>query len=172
MQANATRQRYSRQGRRVYAKPGGPAVDRPFPVTLIAWFQFAKAWFLLLVAFVSKYVPDAVRAVPTLPAFVYVAAHGRNTNGYLLPAIGIYMGIVGWGLWRLKRWARRSLVASTGLMMAIWAYRFAADWAAGETTLKTPLEQQTVTVLLFLDAVIFFYLVIHDDVPLAFARSE
>lgn len=147
-------------------------IDRPVAITAIAMFQFAKAWFLLLVVMVLRYAPEAMQHFPALPQAIYFAAHGRDTHGYLLPVIGVYVAVTGWGLWRLQRWARRSLIASSGLMLAIWAHRFYLDWSQGETTLTSPLAQHTVTLVLFLDAVVLLYLVCYDDVRLAFAESE
>jgi hypothetical protein len=153
-----------------------PAVDvpfeRPFPVTLIALFQFAKAWFLLLVVVIARVVPDALRSVPGLSAFLYFAAHGRDTRGPLLPLVGVSVALIGCGLWRLWRWARRSLIFSSGLMVALWAYRFFNDWTAGQVTFRTPLEEQAVYFLVFLDLVIVAYLAFYDGVPQAFEEAR
>jgi hypothetical protein len=146
-------------------------VDRPFPVTVIAQFQFAKAVFLLGVAGLLQLSPAVVHALPALPFLIYAAAHGRDTHGFLLPIVGVFVAIVGYGLWSLKSWARRSLITSTGLMLVVWGHRFAVDQMAGVTTLKTPLEQKTVAMVLFLDAVVFLYMVAYDDIPRAFGKK-
>ena len=144
--------------------------DRPFPLTVIAQFQFAKAIFLLGVAFLLQIFPDATHVLPLLPFLLYAAAHGRDTHGLLLPIAGVFIGIVGLGLWHLKPWARRSMIASTGLMLVVWGYRFVEDRVDGVTTLKTSHEQKTVAMVLFLDAVVFLYMVAYDDIPRAFGR--
>jgi len=146
-------------------------LDRPFPVTVIALSQLAKAAFLLAVAALHQLAPDALNAVPLLPFLLYAAAHGRDTHGFLLPIVGIFVAIVGYGLWTLKSWSRRSLIASTGLMLIVWGHRFFVDQMNGVTTLKTPLEQKTVTLVLFLDAVVFLYMVAYDDIHHAFAKK-
>jgi hypothetical protein len=142
--------------------------DRPLPVTLIALLQFAKAWFLMTVVAVARFVPDALHSMPTLPALLYFAAHGRDTRGPLLPAVAVYVGLIGCGLWRLWGWARRSLIFSSAGMIALWAFRFLSDWTAGTQLLKTPLEEETVYFLVFIDVVIVLYLAFYDGVPQAF----
>jgi hypothetical protein len=143
-------------------------IDRPFPLTVIALFQFAKAWFLLTVVAIARFAPEALRSFAALPALLYFAAHGRDTRGPLLPFVAFYVGLIGLGLWRLWGWARRSLVFSSGVMIGLWAWRLLNDWKAGAQTLKTPLEEQTVYFLLFIDAVIVLYLAFYDDVSRAF----
>jgi len=146
--------------------------ERPAPVTLIALFQFAKAWFLVTAIVIGRFVPDALRSVPALQAILYFAAHGRDTRGPLLPIVAAYVGLIGCGLWRLWRWARRSLIFSSAGMIALWAFRFVSDWAAGTQTLKTSLEEQTVYFLVFIDAVIVLYLAFYDGVPQAFEEVK
>lgn len=168
-------ERYQNTGQLSYLSihPGfDRSPDRPFPVTVIAGFQFLKASFLFGVAAMLQFFPDAVRSMPLLPFLLYAAAHGRDTHGFLLPVVGFFIVIVGYGLWKLKPWARRSLIASTGLMMVVWAVRFFEDKVDGIVTLKTPYEQKTVTMVLFLDAVIFLYMVAYDDIPRAFGKRR
>jgi hypothetical protein len=167
------RYQYSGELRYLSDRPGfNPALERPFPVTVIAHFQFAKAAFLLGVAALLQFVPDAIHSMPLLPFLLYVAAHGRDTHGFLLPIAGLFVGFVGYGLWSLKPWARRSLIVSTGLMLAVWGHRFFVDQMDGVVTLKTPHEQQTVAMVLFLDAVVFLYMVAYDDIPRAFGKKK
>ncbi len=172
MRIEASRQRSP--GQRQAPTVVGPIagrVERPTPITMIALFQFGKAWLLLLMVVVQQYAPEALHRVPTLTALIYIAAHGRNTQGLLLPIIGIYVAIVGCGLWYLKQWARRNLIASSVVALGIWGWRFFRDWSDGTTTLRTPLEEQTVYLLVFLDLVVLLYLVAYDGVPQAFARD-
>jgi len=146
--------------------------ERPFPATMIALLQFSKAGFLALVALTSRFNPDALHMIPTLPALVYFAAHGRDTSGPLLPAIALYTAVIGWGIWRLWRWARKTLVISSVLMVGLWTRKFVIDWMAGDATFRSPLEQETIFFLLFLDVVVILYLAFYDDIPRAFeARS-
>jgi hypothetical protein len=173
MGSGKERYQYTGQLRYLSIHPGfDPEIERPFPVTVIAHFQFVKAAFLLGVAALLQFVPDAIHSMPLLPFLLYVAAHGRDTHGFLLPIAGLFVGFVGFGLWRLKPWARRSLIVSTGFMLVVWGHRFFADRMDGIVTLKTPHEQQTVAMVLFLDAVVFLYMVAYDDIPRAFGKRK
>jgi hypothetical protein len=146
--------------------------ERPMPVTLIALFQFAKAWFLVTVVAIGRFAPEALRAFSALPALLYFAAHGRDTRGPLLPFVAFYVGLIGLGLWRLWGWARRSLVFSSGIMIALWAWRLLNNWRDGMQTLKTPLEEQTIYFLVFIDVVTVLYLAFYDGVPQAFEEVK
>ena len=145
---------------------------RPLPVTLIALLQFAKALFLWLVVWASRFEPVLLYRFPSLPAFLYFAAHGRDTRGPVLPVVAAYVGLIGLGLWFLWGWARRSLIFSSALMIGLWVYRFFNDWTAGSQTFKTPLEEQTVYFLIFVDVVVVLYLAFYDGVSQAFERTK
>jgi hypothetical protein len=69
----------------------------------------------LMVVLIARFVPAALHNFPALPAFLYFAAHGRDTRGPLLPFVTVYVGLIGCGLWRLWGWARRSLIFSSGV---------------------------------------------------------
>ena len=105
-------------------------------------------------------------------AFLYFASHGRAANGTVLPVVAAYTGLTGLGLWLLWGWARRSLIFSSVLMIALWGYRFYSDWTVGAQTLKTPLEEQTIYFLIFIDVVIVLYLAFYDGVSQAFEGSR
>lgn len=161
-------------GQRMYFSryPGTDApVGRPFPATAIALLQFAKAAFLGLVAVTARFNPDALRSIPSLPALVYLAAHGRDVAGPLLPFVAIYTAVIGWGIWRLWRWARKSLVISSGLMVGLWTRKFILDRMAGEQSFRSTEEQQAIFFLLFLDLVVIAYLAFYDDIPRAFEQQ-
>ena len=145
---------------------------RPLPVTLIALLQFAKALFLALVVWAGRFSPQTLYSFPSLPAFLYFASHGRAANGTVLPVVAAYTGLIGLGLWLLWGWARRSLIFSSVLMIALWGYRFYSDWTVGAQTLKTPLEEQTIYFLIFIDVVIVLYLAFYDGVSQAFEGSR
>jgi hypothetical protein len=142
---------------------------RPFPVTCMALFQFAKAAFLLLVAALPLLGHEGRLAyIPDLRDLVFVAAHGKDPHGLLLLFFGIYAAAIGIGLWRLKRWARNSLVFTTGLMLVLWLSHL--DF--GTDLLVMPaisqVEQQTVYIVLLLDFAIFAYLKFHAEIAQSF----
>jgi len=147
-------------------------VARPFPATMIALLQFAKASFLALIALTARFNPDALREIPSLPALIYLAAHGRDVSGPLLPLVAIYTTVIGWGIWRLWRWARKTLIISSSLMVGLWARKFILDWMAGDESFRSASEQQIIFFLLFLDLVVILYLAFYDDVPKAFNEPQ
>jgi hypothetical protein len=57
-------------------------------------------------------------------------------------------------------------------MIALWAYRLLNDWTTGAQTLKTPLEEQTVNFLVFIDVVIVLYMAFYDGVTQAFEKAR
>ena len=141
---------------------------RPLPVTILAMIQFAKAGFLLSVALLPGMGAESgIASIQDFRDLLFLASHGKDPKGLLIVLFGIYAAVIGWGLWRLKRWARNSLVLSSGLMLLFWL----AHHDFGTSILFMPgisgVEQQTVYVLLLLDFTIFTYLKFHD----ATARS-
>jgi hypothetical protein len=78
---------------------------------------------------------------------------------------------MGWGLWSLKGWARKSLMATSGLTIAVWVRGFLFAQAMGVTSLS-PSQMQVVGFLLLVDAITFFYLFFGVDVKLAFGVKD
>lgn len=148
------------------------SIERPTPVTAIALLQFSKAWALMLVAVIAWLVPQAIQYYPDMfSAVVYFASHGKNARGLLLPVIAVYIAVMGWGLWSLKGWARKSLITTSGLTIAVWVRGFMLAQAMGTSSL-TSSQMQVVGFLLLVDAVTFFYLFFGWDVKLAFGVKD
>ncbi len=83
----------------------------------------------------------------------------------------MYVAVMGWGLWSLKGWARKSLMVTSGLTIATWVRGFLLTQAMGESSL-TPSQMQVVGSLLLVDAITFFYLFFGVDVKLAFGVKD
>jgi hypothetical protein len=148
------------------------SIERPTPVTAIAVLQFSKAWALMLVAVIAWLVPQALQYYGDMvSSVVYFASHGKNARGPLLPLIAVYVAVMGWGLWSLKGWARKSLMATSGLTIAVWVRGFLFAQAMGVTSLS-PSQMQVVGFLLLVDAITFFYLFFGVDVKLAFGVKD
>jgi hypothetical protein len=149
------------------------AAKRPFAVTLIALFQFAKAVFLLIAARELGVDPTRqMRSPLTVQALMYIAAHG-NARGVLVPIVATYIGVVGWGLWRLKQWARNLLMVTSAVTVAVWIRRLVlVDWALKSPTLKSELARQSVYIVLLMDALVFAYLAFDLHTIEAFAKNE
>ena len=147
-------------------------VERPTPVSAIALLQFSKAWILLLVAVIAWQVPEAIRDYrDVVSAVVYFASHGKNARGLMVPLIALYVAVMGWGLWSLKGWARKSLMTTSGLTIVVWVRGLMIDRALGGPSLSTA-QMQIVGFLLLVDAITFFYLYFGADVKVAFGVQE
>jgi hypothetical protein len=139
----------------------GTKVDRPFGVALIAALQFGRAGVLLAVTAAAFLFPDAGRGLRRFTLMVaYIAANGAQPPMVLLPLWAIFLAAIGWGLWRLKKWARWILLTSYGVLVVRWVTALLwDDWAMGETTLHTAMARIAVWTVILSDAVIFLYLV-------------
>lgn len=156
-----------------------PRKTRPGLVTLIALFQFFRAVFLLLVAALIWIYPDMKFGSLTFWEIVYVASNGAGKPGFLTPVIALYAAVIGWGLWSLNKWARNLLMVTSGLSAFRWIRYFAMDWAVSGTevsrnlpSLKPGFEQQSVYLLVALDALIFCCLAFYPDVAEAFGKRN
>ena len=150
-----------------------PPPQRPFPVTLMAFFQFAKAGFLIFIAWLSlagHY--GRLASIPNLQDLTFLASHGKDPKGMLLLFLGLYAGAIGLGLWRLRRWARNSLVFSCGLMMVLWLSHHDFGTQILVMPAITEVEQQTVYILLLVDFAIFMYLKFNSEIASCFKRPS
>jgi hypothetical protein len=124
-------------------------VERPGPVTVIALFQFAKAAFFLFVAaqllsqplvgtFSDLNLSRMITVVSADGSAMITTAieviRGRTPAGVspealaaVLALVGVWLIYVGWGLWRLKEWARKtrvgiSILQALGAMTVLTVY--------------------------------------------------
>jgi hypothetical protein len=145
---------------------------RPHAVTAIALFQFARAGLILLFA-LSKWLEPNARLDSRLDTkiLVYIAAR-QNASSILLPLSAIFVAAVGWGLWRLKTWARTTLITTSGVTVFLWSRRFAFDWAIGSNTLQSTAQVQTIYAVILIDLLIFCCLSFYPDVADAFGKQD
>ena len=153
---------------------------RPVPVVAIACFQFAKALVLASIAVVACLQPSALPSDNLLFLSVfYIAAHGGSASG-LSPqiltayaaAIAMYWMVMGWGIWNLKQWARRAVMISSGMTLALWARYVLYDSLSNWSDLRDPRAMQPILVLLFLDLIVFLNLFLGYDVKRAFKALD
>jgi len=149
--------------------------SRPGLVTLIALFQFAKAGFLLIVVALIWKFPDMRFGSLAFWEMAYVASNGGGKPGLLTPLVATYTAVIGWGLWNLKRWARSLLMVSSGITAFLWIRYFAVNSIFTGTevarhirSLRPGFEQESVHLLVALDAMLFLCLAFHPDVIDAF----
>jgi hypothetical protein len=138
-------------------------IRRPLPITVIASFQMGKALFLLIFAALEWLSPDSILNYPAMAGLFYIATHGRNISGVIIPILGVYFGFIGLGLWRMKNWARKNLIATSVVTIIIWGRLFFLEWVH-EEPIKLGIDRSTVYSLVLLDIVIFSYLVLYGDI--------
>jgi hypothetical protein len=139
---------------------------------MMAMMQFAKATFMLSVAAVPLiWSEDALNQIPNVHDLLFLASHGKDPKGLLIVFLGVYAAAIGWGLWHLKRWARNSLVASSGMMLIFWLAHNEFGTQILLMQAVSSVERQTVDILLLLDCTIFAYLQLHTGVRRSFPRK-
>jgi len=140
-------------------------VDRPFQVVLIASFQFLKAAFLIGVAAYLWLAPNSLPNSIAFSQMLFIAAHGRDVSGYLVPIFGAYVAYVGWGIYRMRPSTRTTLAISSAITVAVSLQRLGIF---GDTTMHDQLDRQTLYILILLDLAIYIYLVFHPEIVRTF----
>jgi hypothetical protein len=147
----------------------------PFSVVLIALFQFAKATVLLIVFWMMMKAPEMLEGSHLAPLLVFIASHGKVPQGPVLALLAIYPIVIGAGLLLMIPWARRTLMVTSGLTIAIWVrYLLMNQMMSAGNPLQqnlalTPEQQQAVLALLLTDALVLFYLWMGQGVQKAFS---
>ncbi len=125
---------------------------------------------LLVVGGMIWISPEAIQPyMNALDALLWIAAHGSNLQVAVLPVFGLYLAVVGIGLWKLKSWARKNLIFTSAASVAFWIRRIGMAYWAQAAPFRTAAEQQAVFILLVLDVLTFFYLAMDLRVQRAFA---
>jgi hypothetical protein len=143
-------------------------VERPFQVTLIAIFQFAKAAFLLVVAALLWLSPESLPHSEAFTQVLFIAAHGKDLPGVLVPIFGGYVAYVGLRLLQLKPSVRRTLAVSSAITVAVSLNRLGVF---GDASVTNSFQQQTLYVLILLDLAVYIYLVFHPEIVRSFSRA-
>jgi hypothetical protein len=162
------------------------AAERPFVVTVIALFQAALAAYFIYCVSIALLNPrdnlGFLRSAVRLPIgrtdrFSYV---GRPHEEIALDlfclvaaalAIAAYSAITGWGLWRLKKWARHS-VAGDGITVVLWARACLYFGIFGGFHRVSASELQPLYIVLFIEAMICMTLLFHLGVAEAFGEVD
>jgi hypothetical protein len=169
-------------------------------VTLIALLQFSKAAFLVIIAMFLWRSPATLHGSNDVGPLVYIAADGfclpmlalwpailiatvfdAHPDAYsfvlLVPALAIYPAVVGWGLWHVRKWAHKTLIATS--MLALWFVLdgFTVEWTMLQAVLHkyaiaTGSKRQAVCALLLIDGTVLFYLCLGDGVRKAFGVKD
>jgi hypothetical protein len=148
-----------------------PPPSRPTSVTLMALLQFAKGLTMISVAALPVLASKTTLAeLPDFRDLVFFASHGKDPKGLLLFVLGVYATYLGTGLWRLKRWARNSLMGTSGIMLVFYTVHFYLGVPILIMPAISQVQQQTVYILLLFDGAIFLYLRFHSDTYLCFPK--
>ena len=135
---------------------------------LVVCFQILKAAVLLLTGIMLRWRPEVVvNSRSVLYPLLYIAMRGNSSiinevmqGGNLLPVLisvwGLYLGVLGSGLWQMKMWARRSVVFTSGITLLLYAKAVFLPGTPDFGSYSPDL--QNLHLLLFFDAVIFVYL--------------
>ena len=146
---------------------------RPAPVTLMALLQFLKGAAMILIALPPLLGHEGSLAyIPDLRDIIFLASHGRDPHGLLLLLLGIYATMIGRGLWMLKRWARNSLMGTSGVMLVLWLAHNNFGTPIFSMPAISEVESQTVYILLLIDFAVFLYLKFHTETYLAFPKQK
>jgi hypothetical protein len=131
-----------------HKRMGPKRVERPTPVILIAMFQFLKAGFLLGVAGFLWLAPNSLPNSAAFEQMLFIAAHGKNISGVLVPIFGCYLIYIGVGLIRLRPGIRKNLALSSAITIcgSLWKLGL-----FGESHMTSQFDRQTFYILILLD---------------------
>ncbi|MFZ0305918.1 MAG: hypothetical protein WAL75_24750 [Terracidiphilus sp.] len=137
---------------------------RPFAVTLVAGFQLFKAAYLL-------FLFEKWRVFSTLPGPGKIDSNAlfRDLFVLFLPAAAIYSLAIGWGLWRMQRWARELLIAAIINCWMIGSVSFNGLLFGGGVFLDN-LEVKVLVCVLVLNLLIYGCLAWYPGVAEAFGE--
>jgi len=147
----------------------------PLPVVLIALFQFAKATVLLGVFWMMTKAPEMLEGSHLSPLLVFIAAHGKVPQGPVVAVLAIYPIVIGAGLLLTIPWARRTLMVTSGLTIALWIrtllmnQMLSSDNPLQQNMQMSSDQQQAILALLLTDALVLFYLWMGKGVQKAFS---
>jgi hypothetical protein len=147
----------------------------PLSVVLIALFQFAKATVLLIVFWMMMKAPEMLEGSHLAPLLMFIASHGKAPQGAVVALLAIYPIVIGAGLLLTIPWARRTLMFTSGLTIALWARALLMNQMLSsgnplqQNILLSSEQQQAVLALLLTDALVLFYLWMGQGVQKAFS---
>jgi hypothetical protein len=163
------------------------AAKRPIVVTVIALFQAAlAAYFIYCVSIALLNPPDNLgflRSAVRLPIgrtdrFSYVRRPHEEIALDLFClvaaalAIAAYSAITGWGLWRLKKWARHSVAGVYGITVVLWARALLYFGIFGGFHRVSASELQPLYIVIVIEAIICMTLLFHLGVAEAFGGVD
>lgn len=170
-----------------YVKPEPQLADRPWTVSLIALFQGSLACYLLYFTATAcldppaklGYLRSALRLLVGRTDYRSYAKFSKADISVRLfffatAALGaaVYCAVTGWGLWRLKKWARHSVSGICGIEVIYWLRSFLFFGIAGGFSRAPQSALQPVYIVFFIEAMIFMTLTFYGGVAEAFGEVE
>lgn len=150
--------------------------DRPGVVTAIALTQFAKAAVILMATWLVWQRPGAAFGSGLILRLSDILTTGRGGLDFMAPVFAGYALSVGCGLWFLEKWARRTLMVTSGLTAGVWIFALVTQYdSAGGLAdrLSVPYyDPRTLYTIVLIDAAVFLYLAFGRDVPEAFHHLD
>jgi len=139
----------------------------PSSIFVLALFQICRGIFIAGVMLSSYLMPGAeIASRIEVKVATFIIAQQNLSSPVLLitlPLAAAYYCATGFGLLRLKIWARNVLMLSSAATVLLWARRFLFDYALGRATLKTDLQQQSIYAVMCVDAIIFLCLASNSE---------
>jgi hypothetical protein len=141
---------------------------RPLSITLVSGFQVLKAGYLL---FLFAECWRVLLAFPGPGKFNDVDLLFRDLLILLLPVGAVYSLVIGWGLWRMRPWARKMLIAA-----------IVSCWMNGSFSFNGPLfgggifivswQDRTLICVLLVDLLLYGCLAWYPNVREAFGERQ
>jgi hypothetical protein len=144
-----------------------PRIERPLQIIPIALFQFAKAAFLLVVATLLWLAPASLPNSAAFTQVLFIAAHGKDLPGVLVPIFGCYVAYVGFGLLQLKPSIRRNLAISSAITIAVSLNRLGVF---GDASVTNRFQREALYILILLDLAVYIYLAFHPEIVRSFKQ--
>jgi hypothetical protein len=153
-----------------YDRSLGPRhLEPPVPVVLIAFFQFVKASILLIVAALLWLDPTVLPNSEAFSQMLFIAAHGRNISGILIPLFGLYVAYIGVGLLRLRKSIRINLAISSVVTICVSLRRLGVF---GQNDMTSQFDRQTLYILILFDLAVYLYLAYHPALTRSFKQAN
>jgi hypothetical protein len=151
-----------------------PTRSVPFPIVLIAVFQFVKAGFLLylFLQFWRGYSGWDASGRPDSP---FLRGFLDTPFIILFPVLSVVFVVVGWGLLNLRAWARKFLI---GTIICIWigsryGNHLSLDALFFSNSVNLRHERLEIWIGVFLlDFFVFCSLVFYPDIAKTFGEKE
>lgn len=136
---------------------------RPPILTFISTCEFLRAGLALTVFAVVLRHPGARWGATEFRQFYAAVCAGLPPM--LAPAVAAYSLVMGVGLWRLRKWARNFLAATSGVKVAFWLRGFAFYYYVSDRQSRlTTFELQARAMMAMLDLLMFLALVFAPSV--------